>query len=542
MSEQTLTIDFSDPDDYTFDSSLIEFTTSQVPRLKDLTPDDSTFYASFASDEDGNWGNGTLTGTLGNSATISSGQLDCSGATAKNCSWSAEDNADSAQTGTIVVRLIPEYSGSPAGNRFLFSINAGDGTLKNVIQVTHLTAGTLLLTIYDNNTASIINGTLAAWSPTADTTYEFALSWDLTIGSTKLFIDKVQQGATQTATGTRVSTNISKLALGTGSAGTESSDCVYEDVIVYSTVQDVSAVDMDSISATRYSIANPTIEYNTTTIMNFFSATNGYDITYTNGANDTVQGVVIVNSVDKYFTTEWTTSDGTYSQSNSETVLNTNIGDLDIDYAEVSFKWFLHSDDGSTRTSLSQCVVKYSVMNFVVEDGTSKTDATSYATVNQYRQYWLDKGVIVSGTTEQIQAYLNNAAEYIDGNYCFEGVKTEYTQALEWPRMKVKRYSSYYPPYDGYYPYSDYDFLELNVYYESDEIPQEIIEASCCIAYKNITGSLQPESVEAQLKSYSVGPISKSYSSGNASVREFKDADSILKDLAIKTSKCAKVG
>ncbi|MFX0132497.1 MAG: DnaT-like ssDNA-binding protein, partial [Candidatus Hodarchaeota archaeon] len=79
-------------------------------------------------------------------------------------------------------------------------------------------------------------------------------------------------------------------------------------------------------------------------------------------------------------------------------------------------------------------------MNFVVEDGTGKSDATSYASVAQFESYWTDRGTDYTGTaTDTKQAWLNLATEFIDFNYKFLGYATEYdTQALQWPRTGLR--------------------------------------------------------------------------------------------------------
>lgn len=74
-------------------------------------------------------------------------------------------------------------------------------------------------------------------------------------------------------------------------------------------------------------------------------------------------------------------------------------------------------------------------MAFVVEDGTGLSNATSYVTVQEYRDYYTDRGIDKSGETDaQIQGYLVQATDFIDLEYKFCGDKLVDTQALDFPR------------------------------------------------------------------------------------------------------------
>ncbi len=53
-------------------------------------------------------------------------------------------------------------------------------------------------------------------------------------------------------------------------------------------------------------------------------------------------------------------------------------------------------------------------MAFIVEDGTGKKGATSYATVAYFKAYWLDRGITITWADAAIQANLVAATSYID--------------------------------------------------------------------------------------------------------------------------------
>lgn len=74
-------------------------------------------------------------------------------------------------------------------------------------------------------------------------------------------------------------------------------------------------------------------------------------------------------------------------------------------------------------------------IEFVVEDGTGKSTATSYLTVEEFEQYWLNKGTDYQATADAtIQAWLNEATEYADITICWGGSLYDEDQALAIPR------------------------------------------------------------------------------------------------------------
>ncbi len=77
-------------------------------------------------------------------------------------------------------------------------------------------------------------------------------------------------------------------------------------------------------------------------------------------------------------------------------------------------------------------------INFIVEDGTGKENATSYASIDFIDSYAVDLGYndwdTYSITTKQ--KYANQATQYIDLSFNFYGKKADENQALEFPRER----------------------------------------------------------------------------------------------------------
>lgn len=123
-------------------------------------------------------------------------------------------------------------------------------------------------------------------------------------------------------------------------------------------------------------------------------------------------------------------------------------------------------------------------MALIVEDGTGKPDAESYCDLATIAAYATARGlvfVITGGSNEaDAEAAARRATVWVDARYRarFTGRRTHgRKQALEWPR--VDAHDQQCPP----------DYLE------SDEVPQEIIDACCeaAIREKAAPGALSPD-------------------------------------------------
>lgn len=511
MSLQTLSIDFTNPTNFTFDSDLIEFTDSQKPQLKYLPDADIQLYASFTNDQDANYSIDSVTGTLNGSASVSGGELVLSGNS--YCDWSHLNMANVLQQGCVMVRFKPNYTGNAVSFQQIFKSN--NNTL-NQIYMRH--NANLIQAVVNDSSGSTIFSLSFVFSATAGTTYEFALDFDATSGTAQITQDGVVKD-TDTGTGTRGAC-LDYIRSG----NTTGQDMSILDILIYDTVQHSGAYtpDWSDIPETKYTLTNPSIVYNIATPMNDLDL---YELdTYSIDSNGTVKGTIIQDGQDKYYNSGWVDSDATYAQSNTESELNANISSMVLDYDDMSFRWFLHSEDGSTNVRLDGCSIGYSVMDFVVEDGTSKTDATSYATVAQYRQYWLNKGTIITDTTEQIQGYLNAATEYLDITYDFEGQKTDIDQALEWPRYGVT---------------DRYNYTNVQGYpIDTDVVPQQIIDATCYLAAQQKEESLNI--VDDGVKAESYGGVSKTYNSSSSS-KKYPAVDKLVKWFILQGNRMMRV-
>ena len=160
-------------------------------------------------------------------------------------------------------------------------------------------------------------------------------------------------------------------------------------------------------------------------------------------------------------------------------------------------------------------------MALIVEDGTGKTDAQSYLSVAEADTYHTNHSASTSWSgalTAVKEKALRLATQYLDANYGYrwKGLRSNQTQALNWPR-------GYVEDNDGYA-------------IDSDDIPQVLKDACAEIALKSLTDTLLPDLENAaaiKSKSESIGPLSESveYMGGMSQIKQYTLVDRILKPI-----------
>ena len=149
-------------------------------------------------------------------------------------------------------------------------------------------------------------------------------------------------------------------------------------------------------------------------------------------------------------------------------------------------------------------------IQFIVEDGTNKTDATSYISVDDFTQYWENRGVDYSGETEaDVQAKLNIATQYIDNLHNYEGQKQTNSQALEFPRQNV---------------------IDRNYIDQSGIVPDAVKYAVCEAAAYELNGNSLEEATQL-IESKRMGPVSVTYGSRGQLPPRIGKAEKYLGDL-----------
>jgi len=317
---QLFSQDYASSIGFTYDTNKAEFLGGKVQQ-KDTRPANATFYASYNSNINGNWGGGVLTGVGTGSPTISGGKLDLRGAT-KFVQYAGIGNANSLQVGCVRLKYTPNYSGSPASARNIFCISQSSSSMNNLIAIYHNSNGQLYLNIYNNvGVAIVVSNIDGAWVPVAGTEYEFELNWDIDTGATRLFIDGVLKGGAFLQKGTRSGT-IGIFNIGGFYNDTARADGYFNDVLVFSTVQHTTnyTPDWSTIYETIY------VE-NKVDLSQFTYAGAGNILAFTNFVTVDNLARYIING--KYWTgSAWATSDGSWAQSSPSSDVLTNIASI----------------------------------------------------------------------------------------------------------------------------------------------------------------------------------------------------------------------
>lgn len=138
-------------------------------------------------------------------------------------------------------------------------------------------------------------------------------------------------------------------------------------------------------------------------------------------------------------------------------------------------------------------------VEFVVEDGTGKSDATSYVSVVDFQQYWENRGIDYSALTDpQVQVLLNIAAQYLDDHMFISDIAVS-GQALQFPRSSLVDRNG--------------DTIA------NSEVPQAVIDAQCEYASYQKTLQLYRNDKTTGVSARTFGPISATYKNIGGSLK-----------------------
>lgn len=323
------TEDFSDSTGFVFsDATKAEISGGKLTQI-DQRPADATFYASYSSSINGNWGDGVLTGTPVGGASISGGKLDLAHNDVRYVDHDADLNADSQQTGCFRFRVTPNYSGAPATNQVYMRIDEAAGNTDNGIIIFHTSLGELAF-IIRNSGGGTIADQRTAWVPVAGTEYEIELNYDITGGANRIFVDGVQLGGTDTSSGVRDS-SIGLLRVGSNVDGTVTSNFKIRNLLIFSTVQHTAnyTPDWTSIPEYMYAFSYVTVPEFEHTGDGTIAAFNSFITVEAGTPRYTIQ----IGRSGNYLWwngSAWVPSNNTYNQSNDEATFNANVGSLPV--------------------------------------------------------------------------------------------------------------------------------------------------------------------------------------------------------------------
>lgn len=115
----------------------------------------------------------------------------------KSVSYSAYKNMPNGRTFSILMRIAPSYTGTPAGSRAFFALGIGGSTGGPYMEFRHdVTTGNLTLVGRNEVNTSMFSSNFGAWSPTSGTYYDIVVQWDgtTTSNAVKCYIDASLQG------------------------------------------------------------------------------------------------------------------------------------------------------------------------------------------------------------------------------------------------------------------------------------------------------------------------------------------------------------
>lgn len=133
----------------------------------------------------------------------------------------------------------------------------------------------------------------------------------------------------------------------------------------------------------------------------------------------------------------------------------------------------------------------------VVEDGSGKTNADAYCSVQDADTYHANRGNVAwaSASSDQKTAAIRNATAYIDATFTFKGTKVHLNQpaqALAWPRYGMR--DEDHIVWDNVWP-----------------VPR-LLAATCEAALRALSGPIIVDQTDAQLIEQTVGPLTQRFS------------------------------
>ena len=349
---QNFSNSFTDDTGFTYDNTKAEFSGGLI-RQKDLRPAGSSFHANYNLGFNANWGTGGLTAT-NNGGALNAGKLELlGGISTKYVDYDASGgNADSLQVGCVRIRVVPNYTGTPATNNFFFRICQASGSGNNVVGIHHTTAGFLAIRIFNNAGGTIISANAGAWSPIAGQEYELELNWDITTGATRLFVDGVLSGATFTQTGTR-SGAVGLLRIGESHIPpTGEANFSVNNFLIFPTVQHTGAYTPSAFEA-DYIYAGSKVDGPT-----FIYSGVGTLISLDDGEVTEIGTPRYILTGKFWNGSSWATSNGSYAEANTFATAISNFAALDIE-GETNLSWSVVFPDSNNQSSADEISIEF---------------------------------------------------------------------------------------------------------------------------------------------------------------------------------------
>ncbi|HSW65281.1 MAG TPA: DnaT-like ssDNA-binding protein [Dissulfurispiraceae bacterium] len=147
-------------------------------------------------------------------------------------------------------------------------------------------------------------------------------------------------------------------------------------------------------------------------------------------------------------------------------------------------------------------------ITLTVEDGTRPTGANTYASLADADAYWADRGNSTweDATDDEKAAALIQATDYLNG-LPWIGRKVA-IRVMAWPR---------------------YDVIVDSYALGSDEIPDEVVQATCYMAGEIIGGATPLAATDRPLTKLTAGAVSMEWDAASSQAPEYPALKSILR-------------
>jgi len=203
LPEQVYAQPYTSDTGFTYDDTKLVFSGTQLEHLQQAEPNISA-YASYDVNEDFTWGDSSLTGTLNTTATVSGGNLVVGSNGDANCNY-VITGAINAMKGAIRMAWIPDLTGNTPHSKPFFVISDSLGSDNNKLVFRLDSSSAIRMDSWTNVGVITSNTPFGTLQGVAGVERIIEFNWDFTPGSEKheVYVDGVQQGATQTTIKTR---------------------------------------------------------------------------------------------------------------------------------------------------------------------------------------------------------------------------------------------------------------------------------------------------------------------------------------------------
>lgn len=397
-----------------------------VAKLKYFWDTGLTFYANYNSSFNADFTTGIATPVVNGSPSINTSIKKFGDGSLKRPTGADNEylrysgGADFSQVGTVSFWIYFENP-SPAYTYYFFGIDAGDGSnegRENRFELFFTTQKSLSWKVRGADESYIVSIS-ETWNPNSGQWYHIELDMNLTAGESRMFIDGVQLGSTDTSTGTRNGIDDYLyipygLAFGSG----YSINFYIDDVRIYNVVKHTSnftppIAELSGAYSITKPYVQPTSQYVSGDVQNWslFTETLG-------GNNEGLVKYILSDdnaSTWKYWNGSAWVVGGDDTNNNTASEVSSNINEFSTD--SFLFRAYLISD-GSQQVELGQLDLQY----------LGKTGYTWPFTLSyNYTVSDSDKILIEDGVTKLIPPHLKNGDTHWDDATAVYHFDNDYT-------------------------------------------------------------------------------------------------------------------